>query len=49
VTAALAAALVPLGFKVLREGPAPERRVLLGWSAMAATVAIVFYLLSGLG
>jgi hypothetical protein len=40
--AGLAVALVPLGVRVLREGPAPRARAVVGWTAaVLATIAVM--------
>jgi hypothetical protein len=48
-TAGLCAALVPLGVRVLRDGPRPPRRVLVGWSLLVVALAAASVVFGELG
>ena len=48
-TAGLCIALVPLGFRVLRNGPIPPPRAMLGWGLLVITGLTVMFLLGQAG
>jgi hypothetical protein len=48
-TAGLCVALVPLGLQVLRDGPAPSRRAVVGWSLLIVGLGATFVVLGELG
>jgi hypothetical protein len=48
-TGGLCVALVPLGARVLREGPTPPRRAVVGWSLAVVAIGAVFAVLGELG
>jgi hypothetical protein len=49
VTGALCIALVPLGVRVLRDGPTPAARDVARWTAIVIVVAVGFYFLGEAG
>jgi hypothetical protein len=49
VTGALCIALVPLGVRVLRDGPTPAARDVARWIAVVVAVAVGFYFLGEAG
>ena len=48
-TAGLCVAFVPLGFKVLRNGPIPRLRTVLSWILIVVAVGTFFYFFGQLG
>jgi hypothetical protein len=48
-TGGLCVALVPLGINLLREGPKPSYRTILGWSVLMTGLVIILYFLGQAG
>jgi hypothetical protein len=48
-TGGLCVALVPLGIKVLREGPMPNHRVIVGWSLLTIGLLVILFFLGQAG
>jgi len=48
-TGGLCVALAPLGIKVLREGPRPSRRAIVGWSFLIIGALVILFFLGQAG